>query len=173
MALLVPLVALAVACGGRSGAAPARTGGASQTEVTSAPAATAKPVSPSVSAEEELARACDLTFGDVAQAPKFGFDEADLSDEDYVVLGKIGRCVTTGPLRGRSITLVGRADPRGSASYNMRLGERRAKAVESFLVTFGVARSQITVTSQGERDATGKDEATWRTDRRVDILLGK
>ena len=42
------------------------------------------------------------------------------------MLQQIATCVTTGPLRGKTLKLVGRADPRGEVEYNMGLGEHRA-----------------------------------------------
>jgi CheY-like chemotaxis protein len=74
---------------------------------------------------EDLARACNLQFGNVERAPKFDFDKTELTSEDRSVLQQIATCVTTGPLRGRTLKLVGRADPRGEVEYNMGLGERR------------------------------------------------
>lgn len=150
--------------------APAPT---SRTTITSAPAPVTKPVSPSISVSEEIARACNLHFGDVAQAPKFEFDRSELLPADHEVLGEIGRCVTTGPLKGRTIMLVGRADPRGTEQYNMALGARRAHSVAAFLGQLGVDPGSLTETSRGELDARGSDEATWQIDRRVDIVLAE
>lgn len=146
----------------------------SEATVTSAPAQEeTKPVSPSISVSEDLARACNLHFDDIAAAPKFEFDKSDLLPADHEVLGTIGQCVSTGPLAGRSIKLVGRADPRGTPEYNMALGVRRASNVAAFLGRFGVDHARIRETSRGELDATGKDEETWQIDRRVDIVLAE
>jgi peptidoglycan-associated lipoprotein len=76
---------------------------------------------------DEIARACQLHFGDADQAPKFSFDNSDVGDQDSAVLDQIATCVTSGPLQGRGLVLVGRADPRGEREYNMALGQRRAR----------------------------------------------
>lgn len=55
----------------------------------------------------------------------------------------------------------------------MALGARRASSVAGFLDRLGVDRARIRETSRGELDATGKDEATWQIDRRVDIVLAE
>jgi peptidoglycan-associated lipoprotein len=172
---LVGLLVLAVAgCGGekKTALAPAvYVPPASQATITSAPMPETRPVSPSISVSDEIARACRLHFADLSTAPKFEFDRSDLLPADHEVLGKIGHCVTTGPLQGRSLILVGRADPRGTPEYNMALGARRAHNVTQFLEQLGVAPLRVRETSRGELDAVGTDEATWQFDRRVDILL--
>jgi peptidoglycan-associated lipoprotein len=120
---------------------------------------------------DELIKACDIKFDNVDQAPKFAFDRSELTPEDQAVLDQIARCVTTGPLKGRHLHLVGRADPRGEVEYNMALGEHRAGSAVQYLEQAGVAASQLDETSRGKLDATGTDEATWARDRRVDIDL--
>ena len=50
-------------------------------------------------------------------------------------------------------------------------GGSRADAVFRYMVDLGVGRPRMTSTSRGEMDATGKDEASWAHDRRVDIEL--
>lgn len=46
--------------------------------------------------------------------------------------------------------IEGHCDKRGTSEYNMALGERRAKAVASLLVSFGVPKSQLSTVSYGE-----------------------
>ena len=128
-------------------------------------------VSPNVNVSAELAAACTLRFNDAATAPKFDFDRSKLGTDDNVVLSQIAECVMTGPLKGRSLTLVGRADPRGKGEYNMALGERRAGSVGDYLMGAGVDSSTLFETSRGKLDAKGTDANGWQLDRRVDILL--
>jgi peptidoglycan-associated lipoprotein len=105
----------------------------------------------------------------VKEAPKFDFDKSAILPEDRDVLAAVATCVTTGPLKGRSVKLVGRADPRGTEEYNMALGERRSSNVLRYLTGLGVPPTQLHETSRGALDATGSDEAAWRQDRRVDL----
>ncbi len=130
-----------------------------------------EPVSPNLNVSEEIARVCNLHFNDVGTAPKFAFDESVLASQDGDVLSQIATCVTTGPLQGRRLTLVGRADPRGEVEYNMALGERRASSVRDYLGRLGVPDGSLLETSRGKLDATGTDEMGWMMDRRVDVLL--
>lgn len=124
-----------------------------------------------VNVSDDLRKACKIHVDNVERAPKFDYDDADLQPEDRDVLEQIARCVTTGPLKGRHLSLVGRCDPRGEDEYNMILGEYRAEAVHDYLAKLGVAPTQLAKTSRGDLDADGKDEDGWRRDRRVDISL--
>lgn len=140
------------------------------TKVTEA-AVSAKPApkDAAVNLDDEIRRLCQIEEND--KAPKFDFDSNDLSSAEKDVLGQVARCLTTGPLKGRNVQLVGRADPRGEQEYNMSLGHRRATSVRGYLASLGVAEPRMAETSRGELDATGTDEEGWRKDRRVDIKL--
>jgi peptidoglycan-associated lipoprotein len=139
----------------------------SVTTTTSAPVA----VTPGIRMSEDLIKVCNIHFSSVDQAPKFDFDRAELTADDRAVLDQVAQCVTSGPLKGRSLHMTGRADPRGEVEYNMALGEHRASSVEGYLKQLGVDGSRMDITSRGKLDATGTDEATWARDRRVDIDL--
>lgn len=114
---------------------------------------------------------CRLELGDVDRAPKFARGESALTVMDDSVLRFIAECVTSGPLAGRTLLLIGHADPRGTRDRNLDLGFERARTLGARFEGLGVDRSRIQETSRGERDATGTDEAGWRTDRRVDIVV--
>ncbi len=118
---------------------------------------------------DAIARACGLPRTE--SAPKFGFDSATIAPEDRTILAAIAKCVSEGALRGQSLALIGRADPRGEDEYNMSLGESRADTVRRYLHDLGVHPDHVQATSRGELDAMGADEASWAKDRRVDIEL--
>ena len=120
---------------------------------------------------DDLLKACNIQLSNVDRAPKFDFDDADLLPEDRDVLEQVAKCVTTGPLRGRALSLVGRCDPRGEVEYNMVLGDYRAETVHDYLAKLGVSPNAMTRTTRGDLDAEGKDEDGWQRDRRVDIGL--
>lgn len=171
------LALLLAACGGeeKKVVAPAHPAPppTSETTITSAPAPATRPVSPSIAASEDILRACSLHLDDLGTAPKFELDKSELLPADHEILGQIGRCLTTGPLQGRTIRLVGRADPRGPEQYNLALGAHRAHSVSRFLELLGVEIGRMRETTRGELDAIGTDEATWQLDRRVDIVLAE
>jgi peptidoglycan-associated lipoprotein len=129
---------------------------------------------PNLTVSDAIAKACGIAprGGDGKQMQaSFDFDSAALQDEDKKLLAEVGKCLTDGPLRGRSVTLIGRADARGESEYNMTLGESRAHAVNRYMVDLGVGKDKMKSTSRGEMDATGTNEEGWRKDRRVDIEL--
>jgi len=76
-------------------------------------------------------------------------------------------------MKGRKLSIVGHADPRGTDEYNMKLGESRADSVEKYLEREGVGSEFMTTESKGKREATGVDESGWAYDRRVEIKLVK
>jgi peptidoglycan-associated lipoprotein len=128
---------------------------------------------PGLSVSDVIAQACGIAprAADKNVAPTFEYDSAALGEADREMLAEVARCLTTGALRGKAVSLVGRADARGEPEYNMTLGESRANTVHRYLVDLGVGRDRMRVTSRGEMDATGTDEEGWARDRRVDIEL--
>ncbi len=68
----------------------------------------------------------------------------------------------------RKVVVEGHCDERGTASYNMALGERRAKAVQRYLADLGVAASQIQTTSFGKErpTCTDQNEGCYQRNRR-------
>lgn len=166
------LALVALACGGneKPPQPPVAKPSPTPTQVTSAPAKTEQMA---VNVDDEIAKKCDLKFTNIDEAPKFDYDQESLTQGEKDVLSAIAKCLTTGPLKGRAVELVGRADPRGETNYNMTLGAKRAHSVQAFLSGLGVPGDKMRETSRGELDASGKDEEGWRRDRRVDVRLVK
>ena len=73
----------------------------------------------------------------------------------------------------QQVRLEGHADERGSKEYNLALGERRAKAVERFLVVNGASRGQIETVSYGEEKPVvrGSGESAYAQNRRVELIF--
>jgi peptidoglycan-associated lipoprotein len=161
IASIVTLLAVATGCGTPKPKEPA----VAQTWSTT-PFVAKLPSGDAVVIAPDVRNACKLD----GVAPKFGFDSTAVTD-GRDVLNKLAVCLTTGPLRGKHITLVGRADSRGEGEYNMALGGSRASAVAGYLHALGVASNAMQSTSRGELDANGHDEDSWARDRRVDIGL--
>jgi peptidoglycan-associated lipoprotein len=171
----LPLFALVLfACGGPE-KLPEPKGPVS---TTSAPPALSTPAPAAnnggLNVDDEIRKACGIVETmNVDKAPKFSFDSTELPPADRDVLAQVAKCLTTGPLKGQAVQLVGRADPRGEPEYNMGLGGRRAQTVKSYLTGLGVDSNKLPETSRGELDATGTDETGWAIDRRVDLKLVK
>jgi peptidoglycan-associated lipoprotein len=128
-------------------------------------------VSPNLALSSDLVQLCGIKPPAESANPNFDYNKDELTPEDRTVLDQLATCLTTGPLKGKTVSLIGRADPRGTEEYNMGLGSRRASSVSSYLVHLGVSQPQLAVTTRGSLDATGTDEAGWSKDRRVDIQL--
>ena len=80
----------------------------------------------------------------------FAFDSADVRESDRAVLDRFASIVKE-YYPGALITVEGFADPVGNASYNMRLGMRRADAVKGYLATSGgFDNEHIRAVSYGE-----------------------
>lgn len=71
------------------------------------------------------------------------------------------------------IVVEGYCDERGTAEYNMALGERRAQETKQYLVNLGINASRLETISYGkERPANeAHDEAAWAQNRRAQFLL--
>jgi peptidoglycan-associated lipoprotein len=120
-----------------------------------------------INVSDEIMVACGITEAEA----KFAYDSAKVQKGDQPVLNKLVQCFTTGKLSGRTMRLVGHADPRGEAEYNMVLGGKRADNVKMYFTSQGLADRQAETTSRGELDATGTDDGGWTEDRRVDVIL--
>ncbi len=118
--------------------------------------------------DDEILAACGIA----SDQAFFAFDSANLLDKDMQPLNAVAECFVNGALAGKSLKLIGRADPRGESEYNMVLGQSRADQVRGYLAHQGLAATRVDTTSRGELDAKGTDEATWAYDRRVDVVLG-
>ena len=70
-----------------------------------------------------------------------------------------------------NIILAGFTDERGTPEYNRGLGERRAQAARSYLLSLGVSPSRIQTVSFGQEMPAdpGHDESAWAKNRRVEI----
>ena len=96
----------------------------------------------------------------------FDYDSAALRDDGRGAASKNAEFLK----RWTSVrfTIEGHADSRGTAEYNLALGERRANAVKDYLVGLGVATDRITAISKGKEQpvCTEENEACWQRNRR-------
>lgn len=75
---------------------------------------------------------------------------------------------------GQRLLLEGHADWRGTAEYNLGLGDRRANAVKKYLLSIGVAADKLETVSKGSLEAKpNADAPTMEKDRRVDLVVLK
>jgi peptidoglycan-associated lipoprotein len=71
------------------------------------------------------------------------------------------------------VTVEGHCDERGTAEYNLALGDRRAAAAVAYLRSLGIAADRMKTVSYGKEfpfDA-GHDEAAWSKNRRAHFVI--
>jgi len=160
-------------------------------------AQTVKPVEPTTPAKpsETPVTAVDQTKQIVAAAPQqadmkpangksvaeaafdtiyFDFDKSDLSQAARDALTK-NAAVMQNAQPNVKIKIEGHCDERGSAEYNLALGERRAKSALQYLLTLGIKSDRLSIISYGkEKPAVqGSDEAAWAKNRRAEFTIVK
>jgi peptidoglycan-associated lipoprotein len=71
----------------------------------------------------------------------------------------------------QKLVIEGHADDRGSAEYNLALGDRRAHAVQEFLSSMGIPGPQLAVVSYGKERpvCTEENESCWQRNRRAHV----
>jgi peptidoglycan-associated lipoprotein len=104
----------------------------------------------------------------------FDFDKSDLRQDARNVLSKNAEILLKSK-QGAKVKVEGHCDERGSAEYNLALGERRAKSALHYLLTLGVQADRLSIISYGkEKPAVqGTDEAAWAKNRRAEFVIEK
>ena len=101
----------------------------------------------------------------------FDLDQAQIRDEARPTLQKDADWMKR--WSATKVTIEGHADSRGSAEYNLALGDRRASAVRAYLVSLGIAADRIQVVSKGKEApfCTEENEACWQQNRRGHFVI--
>jgi peptidoglycan-associated lipoprotein len=186
-AAVVLAVMIAVACGGKKPPvvpAPAPTNAPTPPSTSSAPPETPPPA-PQPAAVPEEAGITSTPLGpwadkplDVINGPEspfkpafFAFDSDQLDDAARHALDADAAVLKTYPTW--VVTIEGHCDERGTAEYNLALGDRRALAAKNYLVTLGIAADRIRTVSYGKEFPfdPGHDEAAWAKNRRAHFML--
>ncbi len=101
----------------------------------------------------------------------FDFDKSNIRDDQKAALNEnVAWLKSNGRVK---ITVEGHCDERGTAEYNLGLGERRAKAVKDYLVAAGIAADRIATISYGKERpfVLGHDESAWKWNRRGHFVI--
>ena len=111
--------------------------------------------------EDPLAWAADLADA------HFDYDKSKIRGKDKAALDALAQKLKEDGKR--RVLVEGHCDNRGTANYNMMLGERRAKAVKHYLVKAGVPGSQIDVVSYGKERPLCREmnDECWQSNRRA------
>jgi len=101
----------------------------------------------------------------------FELDSFDVSSEGQQILQGNAQILKRFP--AWQVTIEGHCDERGTAEYNLALGERRALAAKTYLVSLGIPADKIRTVSYGKEfpfDA-GHDDGAWAKNRRAHFVI--
>jgi len=101
----------------------------------------------------------------------FDLDSSQIRADAQPVLQKDADWMKRWP--STKVTVEGHGDSRGSAEYNLALGNRRAAAVRDYLTSLGVAADRIQIVSKGKEQpvCTEEAESCWQQNRRGHFLI--
>jgi len=101
----------------------------------------------------------------------FGLDSAELDDAGRATVAANADIMKKYPTW--VVTVEGHCDERGTAEYNLALGERRAVAVKTYLVALGVSPDRVRTVSYGKEFPfdTGHTETAWSKNRRAHFII--
>ncbi|HEV8393840.1 MAG TPA: peptidoglycan-associated lipoprotein Pal [Vicinamibacterales bacterium] len=131
-----------------------------------------QPTSPALSEDSVANRSLDELNRDSPLRPAFFvLDSSDLDEA--------GRSIVTGNVEVLKkypqwvVTIEGHCDERGTAEYNLALGERRASAVKTYMVSLGIAPDRLRTVSYGKEfpfDQAHTEDA-WSQNRRAHFVI--
>jgi peptidoglycan-associated lipoprotein len=101
----------------------------------------------------------------------FDLDRADVSTEAQKILDANAAVLRRYP--SWTVTIEGHCDERGSAEYNLALGERRALAARAYLVSLGLSADRLRTVSYGKEFPfdPGHDETAFSKNRRAHFVI--
>lgn len=108
-----------------------------------------------------------VVFTQGADTIYFDTDRYNIDSADAAALQTQAQWLLRYP--AKRATIEGHCDERGTREYNLALGERRANAARSYLVSLGVDAARLATVSYGKERpiAMGSDEASWAQNRRA------
>jgi peptidoglycan-associated lipoprotein len=115
----------------------------------------------------------EAAFHQNVQDVFFDYDSYDLRPDATAATAKAASYLNAHT--AIKVVIGGYCDDRGSAEYNLALGENRANAARTALVSAGVSASRLRVISYGKEKqfCTEQDESCWQQNRRAQFSLDK
>jgi peptidoglycan-associated lipoprotein len=177
------LAAIAVgACGGKkppiARPTPPPPGGATDARPPAPPEPVVEPTpvpvppEPGVESSDLASRSLDeINKQSPLQPVFFEFDSAEVSGDGQNALTKNAEVLKTNATW--VISIEGHCDERGTAEYNLALGERRALAARTYLVSLGIAPDRLRTVSYGKEFPfdPGHAESSWSKNRRAHFVV--
>lgn len=136
-----------------------------------APAPAPAPNDDAAAAARAAAERTRALTADLTAMIHFDYDKSDIQASDRANLDRKAAILAANP--SARIQIAGNCDERGSAEYNLALGNRRALAAKQYLVSKGVDASRIETVSYGsERPVVqGASETAWAQNRNDQFLV--
>lgn len=107
----------------------------------------------------------------------FDYDKSNVRPDAQTVLTRNASALRSilSDFPSAVITIEGHCDERGSAEYNLALGDRRATSAREFLVDLGVSESRLRTISYGKErpQCTESNESCWQRNRRAHFSAGQ
>jgi peptidoglycan-associated lipoprotein len=131
------------------------------------------PVAPTVPAANEGDMGTDAEFHAHVQDAFFDYDSYELRPDAQAAVAQAASYLAAHP--AIRVVIGGYADDRGSAEYNLALGENRANAARTALTSAGVAPGRLRVISYGKEKqfCTEENEACWQQNRRAQFSIDR
>jgi len=100
----------------------------------------------------------------------YEYDTAEITAEGKKIIEANAEYLRSHP--GVKVVVEGNADERGSAEYNVALGQRRADSVSKIMSLLGIPSDRVETVSLGKEKpkVNGHDESSWSQNRRSDIV---
>lgn len=103
----------------------------------------------------------------------FEYDKAEIRSSDRETLSRNADFLNRREFLALRVLVEGHCDERGTAAYNMALGEKRASTIRDFLGSLGVDPGRIQTISYGKERpfVPGHDDAAWSQNRRAHFVV--
>ncbi len=131
------------------------------------------PEVPAAPADNSGDMGSDAAFRAAVQDIYFGYDSFDLTPQADTSITSAASYLNAHP--AIKVLIGGYCDDRGSAEYNITLGENRANAAKTALVSAGIAGNRIRVVSYGKEKqfCTEQTESCWQQNRRDQFSIDR
>ena len=146
-------------------------GAASAPSVGEAPVTEAPPPSGQLASTAEAGVAVTEEKPSQFDDVRFDFDKSELTEGGRRTSQTVADYMKKNPKA--KLLIEGHCDERGTAEYNMALGERRATAVMTYLGSLGVPKAALSTVSFGKEKPLdpGHNEGAWAKNRRAHFVL--
>ncbi len=161
--LVVPGLLTMVSCATQSGG--------QQTETTTPPEAPKTPMAPAADTSGDDRAKAMARNQFLSEHVPYAFDSAALTPMAQSILKRKAAWLNDNP--GEAVVIQGHCDERGTAEYNLALGERRAESARAYLIDLGIPSSRLATISYGEEkplDPSSSEEA-WAKNRRSQFVI--